>query len=57
MIGTRKTREVLMFYAPQVSLAPTGEPPRFDPMLGGAHHLRHVSSGEVRPEEVTVQRI
>jgi hypothetical protein len=42
-----------MFYVPQISPAPTGEPPRFDPMLGGERQLRHVSSGEIRPEEVT----
>lgn len=42
-----------MFYVPQISPAPAGEPPRFDPMLGRSPHIRHVLSGQIRPEEVT----
>lgn len=44
-----------MFYATQISPAPSGEPARFDPLLGKTERPRHVSSAEVRPEEVTPQ--
>jgi len=44
-----------MFYASQISPAPAGEPARFDPLLGKTERPRHVSSTEVRPEELTPQ--
>lgn len=42
-----------MFYVPQISPTPAGEPARFDPLLGRTQRLRHVRSEKIRPEEVT----